>query len=83
MLCRKFDLVPIKIGFFTNFTNFIYLLLLSFSYMYAVAMARNLEVQVENKLVRQYRVQEYVPATAREVQSAYSKLMEVCTISKY
>ena len=60
-----------------------YLLLLSFSYMYAVAMGRNLEVQVENKLVRQYRVQEYVPATAREVQSAYSKLMEVCTISKY
>ena len=51
--------------------------------MYAVAMGRNLEVQVENKLVRQYRVQEYVPATAREVQSAYSKLMEVCTISKY
>ncbi|XP_019856165.1 PREDICTED: myotubularin-related protein 10-B-like [Amphimedon queenslandica] len=51
------------------------------SYMYAVAMARNLEVQVENKLVRQYRVQEYVAATAREIQTAYSKLMEVCTIS--
>ena len=66
MLCRNFDLVLIKIGFFTNFSNF-YLLLLSFSYMYAVAMGRNLEVQVENKLVRQYRVQEYVPATAREV----------------
>ena len=82
MLFRNFDLVPIKIGFSCKFCKF-YLLLLSFSYMYAVAMARNLDVQVENKLVRQYRVQEYVPATAREVQSAYSKLMEVCTISKY
>ena len=80
MLNINFELVLIKIGFFTNFYL---LLLLSFSYMYAVAMGRNLEVQVENKLVRQYRVQEYVPATAREVQSAYSKLMEVCTISKY
>ena len=48
--------------------------------MYAVAMARNLEVQVENKQVKQYRVQEWVTATAKDVQSSYSKLMEVCTI---
>ena len=51
-----------------------------FSYMYAVAMARNLEVQVENKQVKQYRVQEWVTATAKDVQSSYSKLIEVCTI---
>lgn len=50
--------------------------------MYAVAMARNLEVQVENKQVKPYRVQQWVPATAREVQLSYSKLMEVCTVGK-
>ena len=49
--------------------------------MYAVAMARNLEIQVENKQVINYKINEWCEATAKDVQASYSKLMEVCLLS--
>ena len=46
--------------------------------MYAVSMARNLDVQVVNKQVRQFRIPQWCPATIKDINSAYIKLQEMC-----
>lgn len=46
--------------------------------MYAVSMARNLDVQVENKQVRRFRVAEWCSATVKDIHNAYHKLQELC-----
>lgn len=50
--------------------------------MYAVSMARNLEILVENKQVINYKINNWCPATAKDIQSSYMKLMDVCISSK-
>jgi hypothetical protein len=52
------------------------------SYLYAVSMARHLDVQVENKQVINYKMHEWCPATVRDIHNSYSKLMDVCLSGK-
>lgn len=47
--------------------------------MYAVSMARNLEVQVENKQVTHFKIPNWCTGTAKDIQNAYMKLHELCT----
>ena len=52
------------------------------SYLYAVSMARNLDVQVENKHVEQFDVNERCGFSVKDIQSGFTKLQELCQPGK-
>ena len=51
--------------------------------MYAVSMARNLDVQVENKSVKKFKIAQWCSATVKDINQAYLKLQELCVSSEY
>ena len=53
------------------------------SYMYAVSMARNLDVQVENKHVHYFDINSQCGFNAKDLQAAYLRVQELCTVGKY
>ena len=46
--------------------------------MYAVSMARNLDVQVENKQVVQFKIPEWCSFSVRDIHIAYIRLHSSC-----
>ena len=46
--------------------------------MYAVSMARNLDVQVENKQVVQFKIPEWCSFSVRDIHIAYIRLHSLC-----
>ena len=54
----------------------------SSSHLYAVSMARNLDVQVENKHVENFDVNEKCGFSVKDIQSGFLKLQELCQPGK-
>ena len=51
--------------------------------MYAVSMAKNLDVQVENKQVVQFKIPEWCSFSVRDIHIAYIRLHSLCISGIY